>query len=69
MHFWDIKSSLYIDCLAIKKMVEQNSGKANDLALGTASKNMYVDDFIFLGDGRNDVQLIGNEAIALFCSR
>ena len=48
MYPWRIKSSRYIACSAIKKMVEQNPCKASDLKLGTVSKNIYVDDFIFL---------------------
>ena len=47
VHPWGIKSSPYIACLGIKKMVEQNPSKASDLTLGTVSKNMCVDDFIF----------------------
>ena len=69
VHPSGIKSSPYIACLAIKKMVEQNPSKASDLTLGTVSKNMYVDDFIFSADSFDDAQLIANEAIALFRSR
>ena len=69
VHPWGIKSSPYIACIAIKKMVEQNPSKASDLTLGTVLKNMYVDDFIFSADSFNDAQLIANEAIALFHSR
>ena len=69
VHPWGIKSSPYIACLAIKKMVEQNPSKASDLTLGTVSKNMYVDDFIFSADSFDDAQQIANEAIALFRSR
>ena len=49
--------------------MEQNFCKASDLTLGTVSKNMYVDNFIFSADSFDDVQLIANEAIALFRSR
>ena len=69
MHSRGIKSSPYIACLAIKKIVEQNLYKTSDLTLGTVSKNMYVNDFIFSADSCDDVRLIANEAIALFCSR
>ena len=69
VHPWDIKSSLYIVCLAIKKMVEQNPCKTSDLMFGTVSKEMFVDDFIFSADSFDDVQLIANEVIALFRSR
>ena len=65
----DIRSSPYIACLAIKKIVKQNPCKASDLTLGTVSKNMYVDDFILSADSFDDAQLIANEAIALFRSR
>ena len=69
VHPWDIKSSPYIACLAIEKIVEQNPCKASDLTLGTVPKNMYVDDFIFSADSFDDAQLIANEAIVLFRSR
>ena len=69
VHPWGIKSSPYIACLAIKKMMEQNPCKASDLTLDTVSKNMYVDDFIFSADSFDDAQLIAKEAIALFRSR
>ena len=46
-------------------MVEQNPCKASDLMLGTVSKNMYVDDFIFSPDSCDGEQLIANEAVAL----
>ena len=69
MHSRGIKSSLYIACVDIKEMVEQNPCQASDLTLGTVSKNMYVDDFIFSADSFNDAQQIANEAIALFRSR
>ena len=69
MHPWGIKSSPYIACLAVKKMVEQNSCKASDLTLGTVPKDMYVDDFIFSADCFDNAQLFANEAIALFRSR
>ena len=54
VHPWAIKSSSYIACLAIKKMVEQNPCKAKNLTLGTVSKNMYVDDCIFSADRFGD---------------
>ena len=69
VHPWGINSSPYIACLAIEKMVEQNPCKASDLTLGTVSKIVYVDDFIFSGDNFDDAKLITNEEIALFCSR
>ena len=69
MHSWGIKSSRYIACLAIKQMVKHNPCKTSDLTLGTVSKNMYVDDFIFSADSFDDAQVIANEAIALFRSR
>ena len=69
VHPWYIKSSPYIVCLAIKKMVEQNPCKTSDLMFGTVSKEMFVDDFIFSADSFDDVQLIANEVIALFRSR
>ena len=47
VHPWCMKSSPYIACLAIKKVMEQNPSKASNLTLGTVSKNKYVDDFIF----------------------
>ena len=50
-------------------MVEQHPYKTCNLTLGTVSKNMYVDDFIFSADSFDDAQLIANEAIALFRSR
>ena len=49
--------------------MEQNPCKASDLTLGTVSKNIYVDDFIFSADSFDDAQPIANEAIALFRSR
>ena len=65
-----IKSSPYIACLAIKRMVEQNPSKASDLTLGTVPKNMYcMLRILFSADGFDDAQLIANEAIALFRSR
>ena len=54
VHPWGIKSSPYIACLAIKKMVEQNPCKASDLRLSTVSKNMYVDELIFSADSFDD---------------
>ena len=69
MHSCGIKSSPYIACLAIKKVMEQNLNKTSDFTLGTVSKNMYVNDFIFSADSFDDAQLIDNEAIALFRSR
>ena len=69
MHSCGIKSSLYIACLAAKKMMELNSCKASDLTLGTMSKNMKVDDFIFSADSFDNAPLIANEAIASFRSR
>ena len=69
VHPWGIKSSPYIACLAIKKMVDQNPSKASNLTLRTVSENMYVDDFLFSVDSFDDARLIANESIELFRSR
>ena len=48
VHPWGIKSSSYIACLAIKKVVEQNTCKASDLTLGTVSKTCMLMILFFL---------------------
>ena len=69
VHPWGIKSSPYIACLALKKLVEENPTCASDMTLQNTLQNMCMDDLIFSVDSLESAQTITNEVVSLFRSR
>jgi len=69
VHPWGLKSSSFIACLAINKMIEENPSNASELTCSHVSDGMYMDDFIYSVNDLSDAKKIANESIDLFKSR
>ena len=69
VHPWGLKSSSFIACLAIRKIVEQNATCASALTCITVVDNMYMDDFIFSVNSLEEARQIAGESVDLFKSR
>ena len=69
VHPWGLKSSSFVACLAIRKMVEENPCNASDLSRSNVLENMYMDDFICSVDDLDEASKVAAESIELFKSR
>ena len=69
VHPWGLKSSSFIACLAIRKIVKQNATCASALTCTTVVDNMYMDDFIFSVNSLEEARQIAGESVDLFKSR